>query len=238
MRFFNFIKEHHRIGPPADCFGQISTLIISHITWRRSNQPGNRVFLHVLRHIYPHHGLIAVKNEFGKSLGQLGFSHTGWAHENKGPDRTIGILKSGSGPSHSVGYGFNGLLLPDHPLAEPILHVHKLFPLSFQHSADRYSGPSGNDLGDVFIIHFFFQHLAVFLKPRQVFIGCIQVPRKVYGFTVSNFSHPRQVPIPLGLLFLSTQQFLLFLYFTNGLNHIFFILPVDLHGQDIFLHEA
>lgn len=49
-------------------------------TWRRPDEPADRVLLHVLGHVYAHHGLVSVEHEASQGLGQLGLAHT-WGAE-------------------------------------------------------------------------------------------------------------------------------------------------------------
>ena len=36
MGFFDFIEEHHGVGPAADRFGQLASLVITDVAWRLS----------------------------------------------------------------------------------------------------------------------------------------------------------------------------------------------------------
>ena len=77
MRFLDLIKEDHGIGIPADLFTELAALLIPYISWRRTDQLGNAVLLHVLRHINPDHGLFTAEDYFSQCLGKLRFSNTG-----------------------------------------------------------------------------------------------------------------------------------------------------------------
>ena len=75
MSFFNFIEQHNRIRFSSYGFGKLATFFVPDITWRRSNQPRNRMTFLVFRHINADHRPFIVKEELGKSTRELGFPH-------------------------------------------------------------------------------------------------------------------------------------------------------------------
>ena len=83
MCFFHFIKEDYRIWFPADGFCQLAAFIISHVSRRRSDQTGDRVFLHVLAHIDTDHIAFVIKQGFCQCFCQLCFADTGWSQEEE-----------------------------------------------------------------------------------------------------------------------------------------------------------
>ena len=81
MRLFNLIKKDHGIGIPAYLFAELSALLISNISWRRTDHLGNTVFLHIFGHIYPDQGCFCTEHSLCQSLGKLCLSHTCRAKE-------------------------------------------------------------------------------------------------------------------------------------------------------------
>ena len=55
MGFLHLIKKHNTIRFPADCFRQLATLIIAHISWRSTDEPRHTVLFHVLTHVDSNH---------------------------------------------------------------------------------------------------------------------------------------------------------------------------------------
>ena len=88
------------------------------------------MLLHVLGHVEADDGVLVVEEEFSQSLGELGLSHAGRPQEHEGSDRTVLFLESGTGASHRIGDGLDGLLLTDDTLDESILHPDQLLPLT------------------------------------------------------------------------------------------------------------
>ena len=63
---FNLVKEQHRVGPPPNGFGELAAFIVADITWRGTDHPCHRVFLHVLRHVDADHRPFVVEKELGQ----------------------------------------------------------------------------------------------------------------------------------------------------------------------------
>ena len=66
MRFLDLVKKDDRIRIPADFFTELAAFFIPYISRRRTNQLGNAVLFHVLRHIYPDHGLFTAEDYFSQ----------------------------------------------------------------------------------------------------------------------------------------------------------------------------
>ena len=97
MRFFHFIEQDDTIGMAPDGFRQLAAFIIAHISGRRSDQPGDAEFFHVLRHIDPDHILFIIEQGLRQSLGQFGLAHTGGPQKQEGAQGTVGVLDTGPG---------------------------------------------------------------------------------------------------------------------------------------------
>ena len=134
-------------------------LVVADVARRRADQPGDGVLLHVLAHVDAHHRLLVVEQELGQRPGQLGLAHAGRAQEDEAADGPVGVLQAGPRPPDGVGDRQDRLVLADHPLVQPVLHVEQLLDLALHQSADRDAGPLADDLGDVLFVHLLLQHL-------------------------------------------------------------------------------
>ena len=79
MRLLDLVEQDHLIGPAADGLRQRATLLVADIAGRSADHAGDRVLLHVFRHVEPDHGGLVVEQELGQSLGQLGLADAGRA---------------------------------------------------------------------------------------------------------------------------------------------------------------
>ena len=112
----------------------------------------------VFTHVNADHGLVVVKEEFGQRSGKFGFSDSGGAEKEKGPNRALGVAQSRAGAAQGVRDGFNRLVLADYPLVELIFKTKEFASLALEHLADGDSGPARNNLSNVLSTHFFLNH--------------------------------------------------------------------------------
>ena len=94
MRFLDFVQQQNSIGVFGDGFGQKSALLETDIAWRRADQTGDCVALHVFGHVEA--------DQFdAKGISQLpcdfGFSDAGRAGKQEGTDGFLRIAKTGTG---------------------------------------------------------------------------------------------------------------------------------------------
>ena len=83
MCFLYLIKQNDRIWFSTNSFGQLTTFIVTYISWRCSDQSGYGVFLHVFTHIKSNHVGFIVKQACSQSFCQLGFTNTGRSKEEE-----------------------------------------------------------------------------------------------------------------------------------------------------------
>ena len=92
----DLVEQDDGIGTATNSLGELPSFLEADIAWRRANQPGDSVLLHVLGHVDAHHRLLVVEEEFCERTRRLGFADTGRAEENERPNRPIWILQSGA----------------------------------------------------------------------------------------------------------------------------------------------
>ncbi len=182
MCFFHLIKEDDRIRFAPYGLGQLSALIISDISRRRPNQPGDRILLHIFAHINPYHILFIVKQAFRKSLRKLGLADTCGSQEQEGADRLCRVLDSCLGTQNGIGHFVHTFLLPDDPLMELIRKIKRLVPFSLGQLCDRYTCPAGYDPGDLLLADIFMDKLMILLL--QPFLLRRKLPLQLRKLTV------------------------------------------------------
>src|SRR3972149_6610385 len=115
MGLLYLVEQNHAVRSAAHGLRQLSTLLIAHVAWRRTDKARDRMLLHVLRHVEAHHGLLVVEEELRQGPGQLRFPHSGGTEEDEAAERPIWILQAGARPAHRVCHQGDGLVLPPNP---------------------------------------------------------------------------------------------------------------------------
>src|SRR6185312_10344727 len=91
------------------------------------------------------------------SASELGFANARRAEEDKAADGPVGIAQTGAVTPDSVRNKLHGLILADHALFEPVLHVDQLLDFAFEHAGHGDAGPLGDDAGDILLIDLLFE---------------------------------------------------------------------------------
>ena len=75
--FLYLIQQDDRVRFAPNRLGQITTFFITDITWRSTDQPGNRVFFHELRHIDAYQRILGIEQKCGQRFRQFGLANAG-----------------------------------------------------------------------------------------------------------------------------------------------------------------
>ena len=175
MRFFNLIKEHDAVRFSADCLCQLSAFIIADISRRSSDQPGDRILLHVLTHINTDHVVLIVEQLFRKCLCQLRFADAGGTQKQERADGPGGILDTRFGTDNGIRNLFHSLVLADNPFVQLFIQVKNFCFLTLCQLGNRNTGQTRHDSGDLILIHAFMNQLKIrlpyaLLLVRQLFL--------------------------------------------------------------------
>src|SRR5436190_21132666 len=114
MRLFDFVEKHNAVRSAAHGLAELAAFFITDVTGGCPHQSRHSVFLHVLAHVYSHHGVLVIKQELRKSARRFRFSNARWTEENERANWPIGVLKATAGATHGIGNSFDGLALPNH----------------------------------------------------------------------------------------------------------------------------
>ena len=203
MRLLNLVKQDRAVGPAPHGFRKLSAFVIANVSRRRANQPRYRMLLHVFGHVDPNHGMLVVKQKFRQRPCQFRFSHAGGPQEDERANRFIGIAQARARTPYRIGNPLQRIVLAHHTLAQTVFHAHQLADLAFQHLGDRYAGPLGDDPRHVFLIHFFFEHAALFVICLRLSFG--QFRFRLAQVAIADCRHALQVAAALRLLLFNLQ---------------------------------
>ena len=134
-------------------------------------------------------------------------------------------MQSGTAASYGIGYGLDGFVLPDNPLVQFRLQMQQFVLFALQHLAYRYAGPAGYYVGDVFSVHFLFNHGLVALHLVQFLLRFFNLLVQRLQFAVAYFGHPAIVAFPFSLVGLELQVLYFHLILLDFVDKGLFTLP-------------
>ena len=91
MRLLHLIQQDDGVGPAANRLGELTALVVAHVSGRRADEALDAELLHVLGHVDAHERALVVEQALGKRLGQLGLTNAGGAEEEEAADGAIGV---------------------------------------------------------------------------------------------------------------------------------------------------
>src|SRR3712207_8598778 len=71
VRLLYLVQEQHGVGPSPDALGELPGLLVADVARRRADQPGDRVSLLELAHVYAHHRCLVPEESLGKGTRKL-----------------------------------------------------------------------------------------------------------------------------------------------------------------------
>ncbi len=153
----------------------------------------------VLGHVDPDHRPLVVEHELGERAGELGLADAGRAEEDERADRAIGVLQPGARATERVRDGLDRLVLADHALVQPFLHVDQLLGLALEQPGDRDTRPGRDDRRDVVLVDLLLHHRL----GRRLALGELLLERG--QLAVADLGDPLEVAGALGALGLHPQ---------------------------------
>ena len=153
MRFFHFIKKHDSIRLPSNSLCQLSSLLITNISWRRTNQSGYRMLLHIFWHINSNQSILIIKQSICKRFCKLSLSYSSRSKEKEGSNWSIRIFKSSPRTANSIRYEMNSLFLSNDRFFQNFLKICEFLHLSRNELSNRDSCPLSNNLSNILTIY-------------------------------------------------------------------------------------
>ena len=252
VRLFDLVQQHDLVGPAPHGFRELPTFLVTHVTRGRSDQPGDGMPFHVLRHVDTHHGTPVVEEKLAQGPGQFGLAHPRGAEKKKGADGPVSVTQAGAVPPDGVGHGDDRFILTHHLLVQAGFHLDQLLDLALDQAAHRDARPLRDDLGDVLLVHFLFEHPAFPLEFGEGLVLLLETSVEFQLLAVLDAGHPLVIAGALRPVRFDFQLFGLFLDFLDRLYQLLLGEPVGpqdaalrckvgqpaFHGLEAFLPVA
>jgi hypothetical protein len=121
------------------------------------------------------------------------------------------------------------LVLADHALVQPLLHVDELRHLALHQLRHGDAGPLGHDLGHVLVVDLLLQEGRVGLLLGELGLELRDLLLELRDLAVAELGRPREVGVALGALRLAVRLLEPLLDRADRLDCVLLALPVRLH---------
>src|SRR5581483_760345 len=149
VRLLDFVQQDDRIWRALHPLGELSALFVADVSRRRTDQLGDRVLLHELRHIEADQRLFGAEHELRQGARDFGFADAGGAEEQERSDGTVRALQAGAAAADGASQGGDCLVLRDDALVQFLFDAQQLLRLFFFNRSDGNAGPAGYHVLDV-----------------------------------------------------------------------------------------
>lgn len=94
MCLLYLVEQHDGVRMTAHLFGELSALLITDISRRRTDKTRHRKLLHILAHVDTYQRVGRVKHILGQLLGQVGLADAGRSEKQECADRLGRVLQT------------------------------------------------------------------------------------------------------------------------------------------------
>ena len=233
MGLLHLVEQHHAVGMGAHGLGQLTALLVAHVSGRRSDQTGHAVLLHVLGHVDAHDVLLVVKQRLRQRLGKLRLAHARGAEEQERADGPVRVLNARARAQDGLGDLGDGLVLADHALVQDALQAQQLLALALHQLGDRNARPAGHDPGDFLLGHAVAQQAVLpAALLRQLFL-LRQLLLQLRQPAVLQLGGLVQVVLALGALDVGVHLLDLLAQLLHLADGALLLLPLGLHAAEL-----
>ena len=154
MGFFDLVQEHHGVGLLADLLGELSALLVPHVSRRRAHQAADGELLHVFAHVDAHERVLGLEQDVGQRLAKLRLPHSRGTQEHERPDGPAVVVEAGAAAADGLGHHLDGPFLPHHALVQGDFQTQEVQSLRGVDLGDGDARHLGDDPGDDVLVHF------------------------------------------------------------------------------------
>ena len=94
MRLLDFVQQDDGVRVALHALGELAALFVAHVAGRRTDQLGDRVLLHELRHVEADQALLAAEQEAGQRARDFGLADAGGSQEQERTGRPVARLQA------------------------------------------------------------------------------------------------------------------------------------------------
>src|SRR3984957_11707889 len=171
MRLLDFVQQDNGIRSALHPFGELTTLFVTHVSWRRTDQLRYGVLLHEFGHIEADQSFLGAEHELRQGAGDFGFAHARGTKEQERSDRPVRVLQAGAAAADGAGQSAYGFVLRDDSLVQLFFNPQQLLSFFFLDRSDGHAGPTRDHVLDILAADYArgrFVQMIFFAKSAQV----------------------------------------------------------------------
>ena len=141
----------------------------------------------------PNDGAFVIEQEFRQARASSVLPNAGWPKKQERANGPFRIAQSRTAAANRISDARKCRVLPYHALAQPLFHMNQLLHFSLKQPSHGNASPLADDLGDLFLAHFFLQHRMVFLQLSELVLRGFQFLFCSGKLAIANFRNARKI---------------------------------------------
>ena len=236
MSLLHLVEQDHRVRTTAHGLGELTALVVAHVSRGRTNQTLDAELLHILGHVDTHERALVIEQALGQRLGELGLAHAGGAQEEEAADGLVRIGETRTAAAHGRGDSGDRLVLADDALMQLALQALQLVELALHHLGHGHAGPGTHDLSDLIRGHLFVEALAVLLLLcLERSLGILNLLLQARNHGVAQLGRTAQVAVARRALLFALGLVELSLELLHVVDGVLLVEPAGLLHVEFFL---
>ena len=140
VSLLDLVEEEDAVRLAANRLGELPSLLITDVPRGSPDQPGDRMSLHILRHVESNDIIPAVEEILGEGLGGLRLADTRRTEEDERADGSALVGEPGPRAADGVRHGCDRLILSDDAPMQLLFEPQQLLPFALHKAGDRDTG--------------------------------------------------------------------------------------------------
>ena len=150
MRLLDLVEQYDGVGVTTYALCQLSAFLISHVSWRCTDQSRGVEALSIFAHVDTDQGVTATKHKLSQFLGEIGLTHTRRSEEHEHANRMVGILQSYTVALDGLHHLLDSCILTDNRVLQFLSHTLQTDTFLLSHPLGWYTCHHRDDLSHLF----------------------------------------------------------------------------------------
>ena len=151
--FLYLVEQDDGVGVTAHTLGQLTTLLITDVSRRGTNQTRHIEPFRIFAHVDTYQVVGAAKHILGQFLGQVSLTHTCRTEKHEDADGVVGLFQTHTVALDGFHHLVDGGILGDDRVFQLRAHHTQTGTLGLGHALHGHAGHHRHDVGHFFLCH-------------------------------------------------------------------------------------